>query len=117
LVDDEPNLRQLFKMLLSDEFDVEVAADGHRALEIISSQSDLDVVVSDLMMPDMDAAQLVQATVKVAPRLAERFIVYTGGAVSDRTRRLVDTGEVPVLYKPLSTADLKQAIRRRAAGG
>ncbi|MFC1641439.1 response regulator [Myxococcota bacterium] len=113
LVDDEPRIREVFKLLLSDEFDVEVAADGHGALEIIEGQSNLDVVVSDLMMPDMDAAQLIEAVLRVAPRLAQRFILCTGGAVSERTRKLVDTGEIPVLYKPLLTDDLKVAIRQR----
>jgi len=37
--------------------------------------------------------------------------------VSDRARRLVDSGDVPVLYKPLLVDDLKRAIRTRMGDG
>ena len=65
------------------------------------------------MMPDMDAAELIDAVLKVKPTMAERFILYTGGAVSERARKLVDGGQIPVLYKPLLTDELKTAIRQR----
>ncbi|MBN2192489.1 MAG: response regulator [Polyangiaceae bacterium] len=113
IVDDEPNIRQVYAVLLSDEFDVETAKNGTDALSIIQKGPRFDVIVSDLMMPDMDAAELMGALLAVEPTMMERFILYTGGAVSDRARRLVDTGEVPVLYKPLLIDELKRAIRAR----
>lgn len=60
VVDDEPDYRFLFRMLLRDT-DVEVveAPDGQRALEVIEGRVP-DVVVTDLHMPVMDGATLVQ---------------------------------------------------------
>ena len=115
IVDDEPNIREVYSLLLSDEFEVETAKNGEQALEIIKSRPKFDVIVSDLMMPDMDAAELMEALLSIESSLTERFILYTGGAVSERARRLVDTGEVPVLYKPLLIDELKKAIRERIA--
>ena len=117
LVDDEPSIREVYSLLLADEFDVVTAADGHGALALLEEPASFDVIVSDVMMPDMDAAELLDAISKVSPKLAGRFILYTGGAVSERARRLVDGGQIPVLYKPLLTDELKAAIRLRLFDG
>lgn len=117
IIDDEPNIRQVYAALLSDEFAVETACDGADALAIIRQGPRFDVIVSDLMMPDMDAAQLMEQMLATEPAMLERFILYTGGAVSARARRLVDSGDVPVLYKPLLVDELKRAIRTRMGDG
>lgn len=117
LVDDEPSIREVYSVLLADEFDVVTAAHGRGALALVDKAPSFDVIVSDIMMPDMDAAELIEAISKSRPALAERFILYTGGAVSERARRLVDGGQVPVLYKPLLTDELKAAIRQRLVDG
>ena len=59
VVDDEPDFRFLLRMLLRDH-DVEVleASDGQRALDLLDGG--VDVVVTDLHMPVMDGATLVQ---------------------------------------------------------
>jgi signal transduction histidine kinase len=113
LIDDEPNICEVYRMLLADEFEIVTAANGRRALELVRGATSFDVIVSDVMMPDMDAAELIDAIVKLVPRLSERLILYTGGAVSERARQLVEAGQIPVLYKPLLTEDLKLAIRQR----
>ncbi len=115
LVDDEPNIREVYSLLLSDELEVFAAANGAEALETVAAKGPFDVVVCDLMMPDMDAVELLEAIVKVAPMLASRFILHTGGAVSERARRLVDMGTIPVLYKPVLADELKKQILRRIA--
>ena len=56
LVDDEPHIREVYKMLLEDEFDVETVADGRKALELIKQSSAFNVVVCDVMMPDIHKA-------------------------------------------------------------
>lgn len=115
LIDDEPNIREVYKLLLGDEFEMQTASNGRQALELMAT-NDYDVVVSDVMMPDMDAAQLLEAISATRPILADRFILYTGGAVSGRARTLIESSHIPVLYKPLLTDDLKTAIRQRMAG-
>jgi two-component system NtrC family sensor kinase len=117
LIDDEPNICEVYRLLMADEFDVVTAASGRCALELVQGADRFDVIVSDVMMPDMDAAELIDAILRLAPQLSERLILYTGGAVSERARQLVDAGQIPVLYKPLLTDDLKVAIRQRLSDG
>ncbi len=115
LIDDEPHIRDVYSELLEKDFAMTTADDGRQALALLKNDASFDVIVCDVMMPDMDAAQLLEAVLEFSPQLSERFILYTGGAVSERARRLVDGGNIPVLYKPLLTDDLKRAILKRVA--
>jgi CheY-like chemotaxis protein len=53
IVDDEPNVRRLSRTILSKKYDIVEAEDGKQALEIASVQLP-DVILMDMMMPQMD---------------------------------------------------------------
>src|SRR5918994_1033375 len=60
VVEDEPVIRELMSMLLEDEgYGVRQAVDGLQALEVMDQQS-VDLVLSDVKMPRLDGATLVQ---------------------------------------------------------
>jgi HD-like signal output (HDOD) protein/ActR/RegA family two-component response regulator len=62
-VEDEPLLRELYVMMLQGErdlWDIATAGNGREALQLMD-QSDFDVVVSDLNMPEMDGIELLSA--------------------------------------------------------
>jgi PAS domain S-box-containing protein len=69
VVDDDPGICQSLKDLLAEEqCNVETAASGVFALEWLSRQ-EFDVVLSDVVMPDMDGYQLYQTVKKKSPHL------------------------------------------------
>jgi len=53
IVDDEPNVRRLSRTILSKKFEVVEAEDGRQAVEIANAQKP-DVILMDMMMPNMD---------------------------------------------------------------
>jgi signal transduction histidine kinase len=112
LVDDEPYIRQTYALLLDSDFDVVTAGDGGQALACLEADPHIDLVICDVMMPDMDAAQMLVKVRATRPELVSRFVLHTGGAMSERTRLLVDSGELPVFYKPVAVADMVAGIRR-----
>jgi two-component system response regulator MprA len=60
VVEDEPVIRELMAILLEDEgYDVRQAVDGVQALEVME-QHGIDLVLSDVKMPRLDGASLVQ---------------------------------------------------------
>ena len=61
VVDDKDTMVSLLARVLSPEFDVTTAADGTRALGLISSQL-FDVVISDIRMPGADGMAVLQET-------------------------------------------------------
>jgi CheY-like chemotaxis protein len=112
LVDDEPYIRQTYALLLQGEFDVMTASDGTQALSFMEADRSIDLVICDVMMPDMDAAQMLGRVRDRCPELASRFVLHTGGAMNERTRQLVDSGEFPVFYKPVMLTEMISSIRQ-----
>jgi signal transduction histidine kinase len=112
LVDDEPYIRQTYALLLDSDFDVVTAANGGQALAYLEADPGIDLVICDVMMPDMDAAQMLGKVRSTRPELVSRFVLHTGGAMSERTRLLVDSGEHPVFYKPMTVTEMVSGIRR-----
>jgi signal transduction histidine kinase len=115
LVDDEPNILQTYSILLESEFDVVTATNGAEALARADAEPGVDLVICDIMMPDMDAATVLEELRRRQPQLVSRFVLHTGGATTERTRRLVDSGAFPVFFKPISVAEIADAVRALVA--
>lgn len=96
------------KSLLEGEHDVEGETSAKRALEILKND-DFDVVLCDLMMPELTGMDLHAGVADFNPTLANRFIFVTGGAYTDRARAVLSTGKTR-LMKPFSAAELRAAL-------
>jgi DNA-binding response OmpR family regulator len=60
VVDDEANIRHLYKAELEDEgYDVDVAKDGKETLEYLK-ENDVDLITLDIRMPEMDGLDLMR---------------------------------------------------------
>jgi CheY-like chemotaxis protein len=90
---------------------VAVAADGRRALELIAEQS-FDVVLCDLIMPEMSGMELFEAVQKSKPHQAARFVFVTGGTSSPEAREFLSNVPNPRAYKPVRAEDLVSLIAR-----
>ncbi|HKO50382.1 MAG TPA: response regulator [Polyangiaceae bacterium] len=112
--DDELVLNGTVRMLA--DFDVVRVADPCTALERLCHSDDIDVVVSDVMMPEMTGPELYVACSRHSPVLASRFIFASGDLYAART--LLDAAvervravDAPMLIaKPLSQDTLLAAV-------
>jgi signal transduction histidine kinase/CheY-like chemotaxis protein len=112
LVDDEPALVAVLQRGLSRLGHTVVAArDGAEALALAQNDA-FDVVLSDLMMPHMSGAELAAALADQHPRLRERMLIMTGGAVSDEHSAFLERADVIVVEKPVRLAELAAIIDR-----
>jgi DNA-binding NtrC family response regulator len=105
IVDDEPMfLRTVSKMVSKYGYDVLQANDPRQALEIINGRGPFEVVLSDVLMPEMSGTDLVREVARFSPQTA--CILMTGG--------IVDLAEIPeslhVLHKPFPMAELIAAV-------
>lgn len=111
VVDDlEMNRRTLRKVFQSAGYDVVTATDGVAAMmEIEKNRPDL--VVTDILMPEMDGFQLCRA-IKESPETSEiPVIFYTGSYVEDKDREFgLSLGASAYLSKPLEPRELLSAI-------
>lgn len=107
IVDDEELLLTMSDMVLSSfGYRVLRAENGRAALDIIErTDSHVDLVVTDLVMPHMDGQQLIQHLQNVAPGLR---IICTSGNFRPSNREL----GVTYLQKPFTSQDLLRVVKR-----
>ncbi|HUT52001.1 MAG TPA: ATP-binding protein [bacterium] len=110
IVDDEPNILSSYQRALPVTITAVTAGTGAQALEILGRDSDFDVIVCDLMMPDLSGIEVYQRVVKERPRLAGRFLFVTGGAYTEKTMDFIQEMKNQFLKKPFPIEELIAAI-------
>ena len=96
--------------LLRREYEVIVAACGREALDQIEGGGWFDVIISDVMMPNMTGLELLDELVRVAPAQARRLIFLSGGVFAPETRARLDELGTMQLEKPVDVRQLRAAI-------
>jgi signal transduction histidine kinase len=115
LIDDEESLVKAFHLLLKNEYELTVALGGHAGLSILEGNRAWDVVVCDLMMPDVDGIAIHEWVVANQPALAQRMVFCSGGAFTPRGREFVATIGERLLQKPVRPSVLREMIQRVAS--
>ena len=69
LVDDEFEVLAVLEALLDDDWDVRTAQSGSAALEILNSEIEIDLVITDQRMPGMTGVELLQKVSSTHPDL------------------------------------------------
>ena len=113
VIDDEPMLRRVLGTMLAHQGFVVVQADGGRAgLAHALGDQPFDIILCDLMMPDLDGVALHAELVQQRPALIDRMVFMSGGAVSDRTRAFIGRDDIVLLAKPFTLDHLLAVLLR-----
>ncbi len=110
VIDDEPLILRSLGRVLSRFHDVELAASGQAGLERIRDGERYDLIVCDLMMPELTGMDFHAALRAEAPESAERVVFLTGGAFTERARTYLETVSNPTLEKPVQPALLRALL-------
>jgi signal transduction histidine kinase/DNA-binding response OmpR family regulator len=120
IVDDEHLVRNGFRRALDRHFEVSLAAGGQQALSLIA-QNDYDVVLCDLLMPEITGMDLFHRVQASNPDLAARFVFLTGGTANNEAREFLHSVKNARAFKPLDNEELvrlvERAAGRRRSGG
>jgi CheY-like chemotaxis protein len=109
--DDQMILKQLSAQLVSLGYDVTTASDGPTALAVLLARSDIDLLLTDIVLPGgMNGLQIADAAKKMQPGLK---VLYTSGysqnAIVHHGR--LDAG-VELLSKPYRRSELAAKVRK-----
>jgi signal transduction histidine kinase len=115
VVDDDPLVSRALSSLLRREHDVVERHRAIEALDLLRSGEAFDVILCDVLMPDMDGAAFYEALLRSLPAAADRAIFMTGGAFTPRTSAFVENVKVPVIAKPFDATKLRELVRGRVA--
>jgi CheY-like chemotaxis protein len=116
VIDDEPLLGQTIRLGLGDSLDVTCEVSGEAGLTRVLSDEDYAVVLCDLSLPDRHGSEIFAELSRSRPGLVSRFVVMTGGAVSEQARDFLDGHEGHVLTKPFTLKDVQAMVDQIVAG-
>ena len=117
VVDDDPDNRELLEIILGAEgYDVVTADSGHSALRIATAEPAPDVMLLDVMMPEMDGYELAARLKADAATSRIPFLMVSG--LDDRASRMraLASGALALMAKPLDSAALCARIREIVRG-
>jgi signal transduction histidine kinase/CheY-like chemotaxis protein len=111
VIDDDPGVSRALARMLRDH-KTTLADGGQPGIDLLLRE-DFDVVLCDLMMPDVSGMDVYEAVRTVRPDIASRIVFITGGAHTAEGRAFLERVPNPKLDKPIARADLQDLMRTR----
>ncbi|HXY25863.1 MAG TPA: response regulator [Candidatus Acidoferrum sp.] len=108
VVDDEEGIRNLFQDLLGSSYRVLLASDGAEALKIIRRAEPLDLVITDLVMPNQEGIETIQALRKQHAKM--RIIAMSGAFEGQFLKTAKYLGADATLAKPIEPKILRETV-------
>ena len=102
VVDDTPDNLALMSSLLKDQYKVKVANGGEKALRIAQLDSPPDLVLLDIMMPEMDGYQVLEQLKRDSRTRDIPVIFLTAKSEVEDERKGLELGAVDYITKPIS---------------
>jgi len=114
LADDEPAIRVLVKTFLDARFDIVEAANGREALDLVPDATTLDLLITDVVMPEMQGHELSRRMRQQNPDLR---VLYLTGYV-DHLFEMKDRMWAFEAYldKPFTEKSLNEAVAMLVSG-
>ena len=107
--DDRGVLRLTSRMLRMAGYKVFEAGSGPEALSMLQKEPGIDLVLTDIVMPEMHGLELVDRALETTPKL--RILLMTGHALELTAQLGVRESPLPLLLKPFSADQLLAKVR------
>lgn len=110
LVDDDPNMQRMVALFLNKKnYDLEIAGNGRKALDLLDSNK-YDLIISDMQMPLMDGSELLQ---KIrAKKIKTPVILISAYTSLDMPNETNTSDFAAVLFKPFDSGNLVLTIEK-----
>ncbi len=113
VVDDDADVGRAVARTLSDLHDVDAVTRARDALIRITAGERFDVVLCDLMMPEMTGMELHRALLEISPDQVERMIFLTGGTFTEEAATFLEHVDNARFEKPFRVQELLDLVSRR----
>jgi DNA-binding LytR/AlgR family response regulator len=113
IIEDEKSIRDNLRILLeAEKFVIETASNGKEGLEK-SIEFNPELIICDIMMPDMDGYQVLQSLSEDSKFKLTPFIFLTAKIEKSDLRRGMNLGADDYIFKPFDADELLSAVRTR----
>ena len=113
VIDDELAVTDSIKRVLGKDHDVTIALRAADALTLLAGADEFDLVLCDVMMPEMGGLELYAKISEVRPELLPRLAFMTGGAFTARARAFLESVPNARLSKPFDLTALREFVSAR----
>lgn len=118
VADDEPHIRRILTTLLeAASFIVDAVSDGPAALELLRGDLPYDLVLLDIMMPDVSGLEVLAEMRTMEHRVAVPVIILTAKGQDADREKAFELGADEFATKPFSPKKLLTRIDELLAGG
>ncbi len=116
VIDDERAFSDALRMSLAERHDVVTTQRATVAIDRIRAGESFDMVLCDLMMPEMSGVDLYEQIARVAPSILGRLVFMTGGAFTPSSREFLERVPNRRLEKPFEISALFTVLDEICAG-
>lgn len=111
VVDDTPDNLSLMSDLLRTDYKVKLAPSGERALQIVAGESKPDLILLDIMMPDMDGYEVLRR-LQFNPETEDIPVIFlTAMSAADDESIGLELGAVDYITKPINPSIVMARVR------
>ncbi len=110
LVDDAPANLQVVNSILKSTYKIQIATSGEKALKIASQSPAPDLILLDVMMPEMDGYEVCTRLKSAADTRDIPVIFLTGQTETDDETKGFEVGAVDYIHKPFCPAVVKARV-------
>ena len=115
VVDDEPQVERLIlqrfrRQVRSKEYEFTFARNGKEALELLEKEEDIEMVLSDLNMPEMDGLTFLSRLKEIKPDL--KTVIVSAYGDMKNIREAMNLGAFDFITKPIEFEDLTTTIQK-----
>ena len=114
-IDDEPMIAKVITRAIGRDHDVTTTNRGRDALDLVRGGARFDLILCDLMMPELTGVEVYEEMLRIAPEQAAAIVFLTGGAFTPAAQDFLDQVANPRVEKPFETAAILDIINERLA--
>ncbi len=111
VIDDEPMLCVTIERTLTRENEVTTTTSAKEAQRLLCEGAQFELILCDLMMPEMSGMDLHAEVAQREPACAAKFVFMTGGAFTEKASRFLAQSSNPTIRKPFKASELRELVQ------
>ena len=108
ICDDEEGIRESFKLILGDKYDLVLTSSGKECLECLAKQKDINLVLLDIKMPKQNGLEVTKDIKRIYPNT--KVIIVTGYASAEIAQEATSLGADAYITKPFESKEILNKI-------
>jgi len=108
--DDEEGIRESLKLILGDQYNLILTADGQQCLDCLANAKDIGLVLLDIKMPQINGLDVMKIIKDKYPYV--KVVVITGYKSVEAATEAVNLGAAGYIVKPFKSDEILETVKK-----